>query len=346
MHLQWEQLYRGIPVFGPGLRANVAADGQLINVGEGALPDPGVRSVDPRLSALDALLAAARAANAAVAPGHPSAPEGSARTTTFTSGDRASLTLFGGDRLAWRVLLRADPTHVYDAVVDADSGESLYRVNLVKEAADDASVFQNYPGAPAGGGQVTRSLTPWLSEPPRTRLFGQNAWVYGDPADANDGIGVDPGPAPGDEIPPGVGAVPDDEWTYPQITQPTPTDPNQHCPAAGCTWDDFDPSTTLSWTVNRNQAGTQLFYYVNAFHDHLRDASGIGFNSASGNFEGADRVQAQVDDGSTTDVGMFDNFPDCDHTGNAFALPVPDGQPLFIQIYLWSNACTVPSGSR
>ena len=70
VHLQWEQLYRGIPVFGPGLRANVAADGQLINVGEGALPDPRVGSIEPRLSALDALLAAARAANAAVAPGH------------------------------------------------------------------------------------------------------------------------------------------------------------------------------------------------------------------------------------------------------------------------------------
>ena len=233
VHLQWEQLYRGIPVFGPGLRANVAADGQLINVGEGALPDPGVSSVDPRLSALDALLAAARAANAAVAPGHPSAPEGNARTTTFTSGDRASLTLFGGDRLAWRVLLRADPTHVYDAVVDADSGESLYRVNLVKEAADDASVFQNYPGAPAGGGQVTRSLTPWLSEPGRTRLFGQNAWVYGDPADANDGIGVTPARPPGTRSRPALARSPTTNGPIRRPPSRPPTDPNQHCPAVG-----------------------------------------------------------------------------------------------------------------
>ena len=344
VHLQWEQLYRGIPVFGPGLRANVASDGRLINVGAGALPDPGASSIEPRLSALDALLAAARAAGAPLAPGHPGAPQGNERATTFTSGDRASLTLFGGDRLAWRVLLRSDPTHVYDAVVDADSGESLYRVNLVKEAADDASVFQNYPGATAGGVQVTRSLTPWLSEPARTRLFGQNAWVYGDPTDDDDGVGTDPGPAPGDEIPPGAGAVPDDEWTYPQTTQLTPTDPNQHCPAAGCTWNDWDSSTTFSWTVNRNQAGTQLFYYVNTFHDHLRDASGIGFNGSSANFEGADRVQAQVDDGSTTDVGPFTGFPDCNHIGNAYVIPVPDGQPLFMQIYLWSNACTVSAG--
>src|SRR4051794_37437608 len=149
VHLQWEQVYRGIPVFGPGLRANVAADGQLINVGEGALPDPGVSSIEPRLSALDALLAAARAANVAATPGHPSEPKGNERATTFTGGDSASLTLFGGDRLAWRLLLVGNPTHVYDAVVDATTGETLYRVNMVKEASD-AHVFQNYPGAPVG----------------------------------------------------------------------------------------------------------------------------------------------------------------------------------------------------
>jgi Zn-dependent metalloprotease len=98
VHLQWEQVYRGVPVFGPGLRANVAADGRLINIGEGALPDPGVSSIEPRLSALDALLAAARAANVTATPGHPSESRGSERATEFTNGDRASLTLFNGNR--------------------------------------------------------------------------------------------------------------------------------------------------------------------------------------------------------------------------------------------------------
>ena len=52
--------------------------------------------------------------------------------------------------------------------------------------------------------------------------------------------------------------------------------------------------------MNRAQAGTQLFYYVNRFHDHLRDAPGIGFDDSSGNFERADRVHAQVDDGANS----------------------------------------------
>jgi len=335
VHLQWEQTYRGIPVFGPGLRANVDGDGRLINVGAGAQPDPQVASVEPRLSALDALLAAGRAVGAAVVPGGPNSHRGPERATDFADGQRATLTVFG-ERLAWRVLLHAGARRVYDAVVDANSGETLYRVNLVKEAADDALVFENYPGAANGGAQVTRSLTPWLSEPARTRLFGPNAWVYADPSDDDDGFGPDPGPAPSDEIPPGV-SVPAGQWTYAQATQAA-RQAGQHCPAIGCSWSNFDNS--LSWTVNRNQAGTQLFFYVNAFHDHLRDAAGIGFGASSGNFEAADRVQAQVDDGSTTDVAAFDDFPDCDHINNAYVIPVPDGLPLFMQIYLWSNACT------
>ncbi|HEX3278460.1 MAG TPA: M4 family metallopeptidase [Thermoleophilaceae bacterium] len=333
-HLQWSQVYRGIPVFGAGLRANVAADGRLINVGEGAVPDPGVGSTEPRLSALDALLAAARAAGAPVAPGRPGRSGGAERATRFTSGDRASLTLYGGDRLAWRVLLRADSTHVYDAVVDATSGATLYRVNLVKEVADDALVYQNYPGASVGGAQVVKSLTPWLSETPRTRLYGPNAWVYNDPDDAIDGFGTDPAPVPSDEIPPdGSG-----EWTVLQQSQAaTQAGLGQHCPPTNCTWSNFD--TSMSWTQNLSQAGSQLFYYVNTYHDHLRNAPGIGFSS--GNFEGADRVQAQVDDGSKTEtITPFEDYPDCDHINNAYVVPVPDGMPLFMQIYLWSNACT------
>ena len=344
VHLQWEQVYRGIPVFGSGLRANVAADGQLINVGEGALPDPGVSSIEPRLSALDALLAAARTAGAAIAPGRPSAPKGSERATNFTSGDRASLTLFDGDRLAWRVLLHADSTHVYDTVVDASSGKSLYRVNMVKEAADDAFVFENYPGASVGGDQVTRSLTPWLNEPGRTRLIGPYAHVYsdddddidGDPATVPEGI-----VQPGDEIPPS--AVVPSVWTYPQVASAaTSAGAGQRCPAAGCTWDSFDATPpNFSWTVNRNQAGTQLFYYVNRFHDYLRDASGIGFNAASGAYEGPDAVQAQVDDGAATGAG---GFPDCNHLDNAYAIPVPEPQPLLLQVYLWSSGCPGAAG--
>jgi extracellular elastinolytic metalloproteinase len=328
-HLQWEQVYRGIPVFGPGLRANVAADGRLINVGEAALPDPGVSSIEPRLSALDAVLAAARAANAAVAPGQPSEPRGSERAVAFTSGDLASLTLFGGDRLAWRVRLHADPTHVYDAVVDASTGASLYRVNMVKEAVP-AHVFENYPGAPFGGTRILADLTPWLSS--SSALVGPYAHVYSDAGDNIDGFPPDGSVTMADEIPPASPA----SWDYPYTAAAAST--GQHCPPSpGCSWNAFAPG--FSWTMNRGQEGTQLFYYVNRYHDHLRDTPGIGFGTGSHNFEGIDAVQAQVDDGAGTEGGL----PQCeptDYTNNAYALPVPEGQPLLLQFYLWTSRCS------
>jgi extracellular elastinolytic metalloproteinase len=299
VHLQWEQVYRGIPVFGPGLRANVDADGRLINIGGGAQADPHVASIEPRLPAPD--------------PG------------------RAGLTIFG-DRLAWRVLQHVDATHVYDAVVDASSGATLYRVNLVREA--NASAFDNYPGAPLGGTQVPKVFSesgndPWLTA--SDRLAGDNAHVFTDPNDDIDGFPPpDPSPQPSDEIGPS-GPAPL-AWNYPQDHRPAASP--QQCPPFGCTWNDFGPG--FSWTVNRAQAATQLFYFLNTYHDHLRDAPGIGFDDSSHNFEGADRVEAQVDDGAALEMGQF---PDCEHTNNAFVIPVPHGTPLVMQLYLWSSFC-------
>ena len=137
----------------------------------------------------------------------------SCRASRRRQGERATLTIFG-DRLAWRVLVRADPTHVYDTVVDATTGETLYRVNLVREAT--ARAFDNYPGAPIGGAQVDKVFSetgadPWLTA--ADRLAGDNAHVYADPDDAIDGFPpADPSPQPADEIPPSAPGA----WNYAQ----------------------------------------------------------------------------------------------------------------------------------
>ena len=103
-HLQWEQTYRGIPVFGTEVRANVDSEGRLINVGGAPLPDPSVPSIVPRLSERRAVRAAGG-----------------------REGGSGSLVLFPDFhrvRLAWRVRAKADSRHVYDAVVDADDGRA------------------------------------------------------------------------------------------------------------------------------------------------------------------------------------------------------------------------------
>jgi extracellular elastinolytic metalloproteinase len=338
-HLQWEQTFEGIPAFDEGLRANVSADGRLINVGGSPRRDLAVRSTEPRLGPGEALRAAAGDVRSAVPLGHAGPNSGPRQTTRFARGHRASLVLFGGAeqvRLSWRVLLRADSQHVYDAVIDAASGETLYRRNLVRHATGLA--FDNYPGAPVGGTQVSRVFPeagedPWVTS--STRLFGDNAHVYSDEQDRIDG-GPDPNPLPGDEIPPSAPGA----WNHLHDARAA-SSPGQDCPPTpGCSWNNFDFSPpNFSWRVNREQAGTQLFYFVNRFHDHLRDASGIAFDDASGNFEAADRVEAQVDDGGATDDGNFDDFPDCAHVNNAGVIPLPDGEPLLMQVYLWSSAC-------
>jgi hypothetical protein len=87
--------------------------------------------------------------------------------------------------------------------------------------------------------------------------------------------------------------------------------------------------------TNRNQAGNQLFYFVNNFHDHLRNAPGIGFDAASGAFEGtAGRVIAEVNDGAALNGGR----PFCEDTNNANMTVFPVGARM--QMYLWSGGCT------
>ena len=53
------------------------------------------------------------------------------------------------------------------------------------------------------------------------------------------------------------------------------------CKDLPCSW---DPDKPFSWKTNREQNATQVFYFVNRFHDHLL-AKPIGFTEAAGNFE-------------------------------------------------------------
>jgi hypothetical protein len=324
-HLQWQQTYRGIPAFDEGLRANVAADGQLINVGGAPRPDLAVPSIDPLIGPREALRSVAASISARLELGPAGPSLGPERAIRFDRGHRASLVLFGDPgsvRLGWRVLLRAGAEGVFDAVVDADSGELLYRMDLARDAA--ALAFDNYPGAARGGTQTPKDFpAAWLSDP--GRLVGPNTWVHSDPNDTHfEGTF----PATADEIPPTGGA-----WNYVQVPQA-----GQICPPAGCSW---ASSTGNSWMANRRQAGTQLFYFVNRFHDHLRDAAGIGFGPSSGSFEGSDPVYAQIDDGANTGGG---GLPNCGSVNNASMIALPEGNPGLMEMFLWTSGCPGAAG--
>ena len=287
----------------PGLRANLDADGRLINVGAGAQPDPrSTRS--------------SRACRRSTRCWPRAAPPGRGR-----AGRRPAAAARARHRLRGRPARQPDGLRRSPRLARAAPGRRPARLRRRRRRRPAATrstgstscarpprrAFDNYPGAPLGGAQVAKTFPetgddPWLTDadacsattPTSTRTR----------TDAIDGFRRPTPPAPGDEIPP-VGAR---AWSYTPGRPRGDLGPASTARRAGCSWNNFD-CDRLQLERQPRQAGTQLFYFVNPFHDHLRDAAGIGFDDSSGNFEGADRVIAQVDDGAATDVGSTTSPP-------------------------------------
>jgi extracellular elastinolytic metalloproteinase len=317
-HLSWTQVAHGMPAFDNGLEAAVTRDGRLVNVtgspahGLGV----GVGDVRPTIGATSATERARLSVGATAAPAR---------------GDTASLVLFYGGRshLAWQTLTNVSEWERDLSIVDATTGDVLWRSNLVDAAVGTGLAWEYYPSTkvPNGGGEqqpvsfpVTRS----------DRLFGNDAHVYADPLDDNVAD-------PGDEIPP----VSDLDWSYP-LAPFAP--PNQNCePRWQCTW---NKNVAHSWGDNLDQAAVQVYYYLNQYHDHLLQQP-IGFTEAAGNFQarnftgkgkGGDAVQGQVVDGAATSHGL----PDANHYNNANFFTPPDGSKPVMQMYLFHKDALSP----
>ena len=316
-HLAYTQTYAGVGAYDNVLLANVDAAGRRLNVGGAAVSGLRVASVTPGLGAEPALAAARREVGGSLVP--PSARQGSGpeRPTTFSNGDAARLTLFNDGRttrLAWVLEVTGEHDYAYELVLDATSGRVLKRRSLTEFAT--ALIYQNHPGAPNGGAAAAVTLPPaWLGDTNgNTRLSGTNAHAYVD-ADATDLF--PPQPSGGDlEVPAGDGV----NWNYPASFLPG-------CLSPGCTWNPASPGTRAT---NRNQSTTQLFWFVNTFHDHLA-APPISFTALTGNFEGTDRVMAE------TDNYLNPSTSGTSSTENASMTTRPDGTPPRLQAFLFNN---------
>jgi hypothetical protein len=328
-HLSWSQQVAGVPAFEAGLQAAVDDEGRLINLTGSPLPDLAVRDVGPELGAVGALAVAQRSGGESVALPPVSDREGGPeRETEFGDGSEASLVLFarraGDIDLSWRVVNVESSTEIYDTVVDASTGRVLRRENLVDFAS--GNVWEYFPNAdqllsePADGGDGggPRSLeafpAAWQTE--ADALDGNFAHVYTDVDDDND-------PEPGDEIAPNQAGP---AWDHP-FTEVAGS--NCGSPFPACSW---DSSTAFSWNGNAGQNGTQVYYFVNTFHDWLA-AAPFGFTGAEA-FEDADPVHVHVLDGAALDAG----FPDEDHINNANMATFPgvDSAPR-MQMYLFTE---------
>jgi extracellular elastinolytic metalloproteinase len=298
LYLSWRQSVRGNPLFDGGLRATVAADGRIVSIGGAPVRGLASAATTPRLDAAEALTRARDDAGAKSA----------------TDADDASLVLYatGRDvRLAWATTVRASSQANYLTLVDAASGAILHRQNLVKFAAP-ALMFDRYPGASPGGTQVGVDLEArgWLT-PGASVLTGSFARAYSDLNDSNT-INA------GEEVNRSGGG-----FSFP-FTDFTGSNTNGGCDASHrCSW---DADSSSSFAPNRAQNAVQAFAYVSSFRDHLA-AAPIGFDSASGGFEGTDRVTVESDDG----ISLFDT----DHIDNANMETPPDGTPPRMQMYLF-----------
>jgi Zn-dependent metalloprotease len=160
-HLSWVQYASGIPLFGNGLKANVASDGRLINVLGSPVSGLSAPSTSPGIDASQALATAKTQIEATLIPVEGIDAGDSTHTTTFTGGDTASLVLFqtvSGTRLAWQTTVNAEQDS-FVHVIDAQTGRVLYRRSLVNYANPATRRYGSSIRTPPGRPRPARSAT-------------------------------------------------------------------------------------------------------------------------------------------------------------------------------------------
>jgi hypothetical protein len=334
-HLRFGQRHLGLEVHGSDLLVTVDGQGRLALVGGNVVPGPTSLPI-PLIPAAEAVTTAAAAVRA---PGAGSPLEllealpGPSQLTTFRNtlapaaltGARpvtAELVVFPMPsglpvRLAWRVTTEVSADGWYESVVDAVTGELLYRQNLYADSGPEGNVHTG--DDPGAGSQQIVPFTgidgTWVEG--RTTA-GNNVHAYQDLHNDNDGQDGD----------------------RPQTAAP-PHPSYQH----------FDYPFTNAWSTSggtdvatdRDAVVTQLFYYTNWFHDYVY---GLGFTETARNFQndnfgrggnGNDRVLAEADNGYGTGSEKYctDNNGDPDVCRNNANFGTPaDGTSPVMQMFV------------
>src|SRR4051794_21034366 len=318
-HLTWVQTVDGVPLWDSDVRAHVTADGELVAITGAPVADVDVANPSPTLSAKGAIAASYADAGGPQATGAVShSSSGPQLATTFASGDDARLVLFDvgrQTRLAWRTTTFVDDDRVDVSIVDAGTGDVLWRTNLVRSDGTGLA-WPDRPGTtvPNGGGTPVPVTFPVNDG---SALRGPNAWVFPDVNDDNH---------PDGEIAAATGL----DWSFPAVFD-TSDDADACSPKYPCSW---RSGQGFSWEQNVEQNATQVYAFLNRFHDHLL-AAPIGFTPAAGNFEGGDAVVANVFDGA--DTSSHNGLPDSDHRTNANMTTLPDGRAPLMQMYLFPS---------
>lgn len=343
----WQQTQNEIPVFGGRFVSHVTAQGELVSISDTFVASPAAAAakgtpgyqnllVSPRIDAQRAVTLASANTGGEVAVGSLNLvdpPVGAPRRQAFTSADllgksHAALVWMpvGPDsmRLTWQVIIgRRAPTERYLLLIDAETGEMLYRQNLAVHAKQSYNVFPSDSPSPFSPGWSD----PSTNQPPTTNrtLIGINGaintnasplgWVY---TSGRGLINVTRGN--------NVNAFSDRDWDWL---------PDQDRFPSGGRGPDLTFNFPLGLTndpVTYNDASVvQLFWRANWFHDTMY---GYGFTEQTGNFQvtnfnrgGLDGDPVNMCAQSGADMGISDN---------AVFYTAPDGYEGFCEMYVWS----------
>ncbi|HEX6935232.1 MAG TPA: M36 family metallopeptidase [Actinomycetes bacterium] len=235
----------------------------------------------------------------------------------FAAGSYATKVAFptaDGARAAYRVLFVEHLDEAWDTVVDAQTGDILFRDSLVDHESE-GTVYENFPGAPKGGQPVIRSFGPTAESPsgwvdptgvaglPGPTTFGNNANTYANYS--NFLVPADEGPRP---------VSPTSQFNY----------------AYGMNWQRTKGATVPpSYALDLDPAATNLFFHHNRIHDEFYD---FGFTESAGNFQtdGGDPILGLVHAGAASG-----GAPTYTGRDNAYMLTLPDGIPPWSGMFLW-----------
>jgi hypothetical protein len=321
-HLYFIQRIEGIPASRNGLTASVDDQGRLLTLGGSPLSKGAAAMLPPSSAQTITTPAEALARTRGPVADGGDTSDDSATKVVFATAD--------GLRPAWETVVTSSETPA-TTVIDAVTGQVLQRTPLTQYEKSTGRVYTFFPGSRRGGHQVRVNFTKhrWLGRHAR-KLSGNNSHTYSD-VDDNDRA------AKSEEVRPRKGRA----WGY-RLKPFHMTFAKRFCSNPWpCSW---YPNESYSWRVNRAQNATQVFYFVNNWHDHLK-AAPIGFTEAAGNFQlktrtrqgkDGDPVTTQTDDGANTlrRHGRRIGLPDGAHVDNANMATPPDGHRPRMQMYL------------
>ncbi|MDQ4008596.1 MAG: M36 family metallopeptidase, partial [Actinomycetota bacterium] len=226
-----------------------------------------------------------------------------------------------GARPAYQVLFLEKLDKATDVVVDARTGEVLFRDSLVDHDSE-GTVYENFPGADGGGEPVVKSFGPTEESPsgwvdptgaagiPGPTTLGNNASSY---ANWSNFIApVDQGPRP---------VAPDSHFNY----------------VFENSWEESEcQAVPPSYANDLDPAATNLFYHHNRIHDEYYR---LGFTESGDNFQVNNNGQADGDGdpilGLVQAGAVSGGAPLYTGRDNAYMLTLPDGIPPWSGMFLW-----------